>query len=139
MTKYEHSIACLIIGILVILGGGVFSSWFFYTYRDWVEVEYSAQDLSCNFVKRSKGSPSKVCTVEYHYTYNGQSYSVVSNYENPTNGQNGTFYINPQDPEKHFTMFDGYVGLSIIGVGFLLLLFSGLLRVLDNRKKGLEG
>ena len=78
------------------------------------------------------------CTVQYHYTFSGQSYSVVSNYEKPTNGQNGTFYINPQDPEKHFTMFDGYVGLGIMGTGFIMLLFAGLLTALNKSRKEIK-
>ena len=138
MAKREGSIICLIIGILLILGGGAFSSSFFYTYRDWVEIEYSAQDLKCYSAYQGRGTKTTRCTVQYHYTFSGQSYSVVSNFEKPTNGQNGTFYINPQDPEKHFTMFDGYVGLGIMGTGFIMLLFAGLFTALNKSRKEIQ-
>ena len=120
----------------------VFGLYHYISYINWQEVTYEARDLGCSSRAHDSGSlKGKTCTVEYKYTYDGQSYSVVSTMEKSSRGRKSSFYIDPKDPEKHINHYslEEVYSLADIGCGIgVLMALYGLLKFLISKRRSLK-
>ena len=125
--------AWMILGAIVMTLALVLAGYVFFSHFDWVEVHYEAQDIGCSKYRGAKGKTNTACTVKYTYTYDGQTYTQQYTGQPPTNGEGGTFRIDPNNPNDYSNDKGNYIIAGIIGGLGLVFFLCGFIPAMRRR------